>query len=99
MNNIFTQIVGERLNFCFTEMRRPTCLGILQQTTGDPRSPLPLVGVLCGRPCFYAILFVHMLCGVELVVFAFLCDKFVMCATLCNALVVDIHYLIAVFDS
>ena len=51
------------------------------------------------RPCFYAILSVHMLCGIKLVIFAFLCDKLVMSAALGNAFVVDIHYLIAVFDS
>lgn len=48
------------------------------------------------RPCFYAILFVHMLCGIKLVILAFLCDKLVMSAALGNAFVVDIHYLIAV---
>ena len=30
-NNVFMQIVGERLNFCFAEMRRPAYLGLCQQ--------------------------------------------------------------------
>lgn len=40
-----------------------------------------------------------MLGGIKLVILAFLCDKLVMSAALGNAFVVDIHYLIAVFDS
>ena len=40
-----------------------------------------------------------MLSGIKLVILAFLCDKLVMSAALGNDFVVDIHYLIAVFDS
>ena len=40
-----------------------------------------------------------MLCGIKLVIFAFLCDKLVMSAALSNAFVVDIHYLITVLES
>ena len=38
-NSVFTQVVGERLNFCFAEIRRPACSGLFQHSQATQGRP------------------------------------------------------------